>query len=58
MPARDRAFNGGTAFVAAVKVVEYAALGGGVLLVDDATGSGRLLDLLLAMTILADVVGL
>lgn len=50
--------NGATAFVAGVKVVEYAVIGAGVLtLVDDDDRMGRLLDLLLAMTILADVVG-
>ena len=51
--------NGATAFVSGVKVVEYAVIGAGVLtLVDDDDRMGRLLDLLLAMTILADVVGL
>jgi hypothetical protein len=51
--------NGATAFVAGVKVVEYAVIGAGVItLVDDDERLGRLLDLLLAMTILADVVGL
>ena len=52
-------FNSATAFVSGVKVVEYAVLGAGVLtLVDDDDRMGRVLDLLLAMTILADVVGL
>ena len=51
--------NGATAFVSGVKVVEFAVIGAGVLtLVDDDDRMGRLLDLLLAMTILADVVGL
>ena len=51
--------NGATAFVAGVKVVEYVVIGAGVItLVDDDERLGRLLDLLLAVTILADAVGL
>ena len=51
--------NGATAVVSAVKVVEYAVLGAGVLtLVDGDDRMGSLLDLLLAMTIVADIVGL
>jgi O-antigen ligase len=51
--------NGATAFVAGVKVVEYSVIGAGVItLVDDDERFGRVLDLLLAVTIVADVVGL
>jgi hypothetical protein len=51
--------NGATAFVAGVKVVEYAVIGAGVItLVDDDDRLGRILDLLLAVTVVADVVGL
>jgi len=51
--------NGATAFVAGVKVVEYSVIGAGVItLVDDDERFGRVLDLLLAVTIVADVFGL